>query len=146
MFSLQIRPYKTIDNRIDGAVMILFDVSSVEEQAAALEVARNTGEALMSTIRDPILLLDSDFRVRRANRAFAETFRIDAEEVAGRFIYEIGDKDWDLPELRRLLEEVLPQRKNFEGFEVNHVSARAGRKAAAGRCPADMSRDGGVKA
>jgi two-component system CheB/CheR fusion protein len=128
MFSLQIRPYKTIDNRIDGAVMILFDLSSVEEQAAALEVARSTGEALMSTIRDPILLLDSDFRVRRANHAFAATFRIEPEEVEGRFIYEVGDKDWDLPELRRLLEDVLPQRKNFEGFEVNHAFARVGQK------------------
>ena len=128
MFALQIRPYKTIDNRIDGAVMILFDVSSVEEQTAALEAARSTGEALMSTIRDPILLLDSDFRVRRANRAFAESFRIPEEDVAGRFIYDVGDKDWDLPELRRLLEDVLPQRKNFEGFEVNHRFARVGQK------------------
>jgi len=128
LFALQIRPYQTIDNRIDGALLILFDVSSVEEQTAALELARSTGEALMSTIRDPILLLDSDFRVRRANRAFAETFGLEPEEVEGKFIYEIGDKDWDLPELRQLLEDVLPQRKNFEGFEVNHAFARVGQK------------------
>jgi len=128
MFNLQIRPYKTVDNRIDGAVMVLLDVSSVEDQAAALDVARSTGEALMSTIRDPILLLDGDFKVRRANRAFAETFLIDAAEATGRFIFELGDKEWDLPELRRLLEEVLPQRKNFEGFAVDHVFARVGRK------------------
>ena len=128
IFNLQIRPYKTVDNRIDGAVMILFDVSSIEDQAAALDVARTTGEALMSTMRDPVLLLDGDFRVRRANRAFSETFGIEAPDVGGRFIYELGEKDWDLPELRRLLEEVLPQRKNFEGFAVDHVFGRVGRK------------------
>ena len=127
-FALRIRPYKNVDNRIDGAVLALFDVSSIEDQAAALDVARTTGEALMSTMRDPVLLLDGDFRVRRANRAFSETFRIEAADAGGRFIYELGDKDWDLPELRRLLEEVLPQRKNFEGFAVDHVFGRVGRK------------------
>jgi two-component system CheB/CheR fusion protein len=127
-FALQIRPYQTVDNRIDGAVIVLFDVTNVQDSAAALNVAKITGEALISAIEAPVLLLDGDFKVQRANRAFGEMFRIGPEEAMGRFVYELGDRDWDLPELRRLLEEVLPQRKNFEGFSVDHVFARVGRK------------------
>ena len=127
-FALQIRPYKTIDNRIDGAVVVLFDLSNGEATAAALEVARATGETLIALIREPVLLLDGAFKVQRANRAFLDLFQLRADETAGRFIYDLGDKEWDLPELRRLLEEVLPERKDFEGFEVDHVFPRVGHK------------------
>ena len=127
-FALQIRPYKTVDNRIDGAVLVLFDASSAAAATAALEVAQATGERLIAEIRDPVLLLDSAFKVERANHAFLEMFQLRAEETNGRFVYDLGDKEWDLPPLRRLLEEVLPERKDFEGFEVDHVFPRVGHK------------------
>ena len=128
VFNLQIRPYKSIDNRIEGAVVVLYDVSSVQDQAAALEVATATGEALISTIREPLLILDAGFKVQRANRAFADTFRVRPGDIEGRPLYELGNGQWNIPALRRLLEEVLPQQKNFEGFEVEHVFPDIGRK------------------
>jgi two-component system, chemotaxis family, CheB/CheR fusion protein len=127
-FALQIRPYQTIDNRIDGAVVVLFDVSSLDAAAEALAVARATGETLITAIRDPVLLLDSDFKVQAANRAFLETFKLRPDEAAGRFVYDLADRGWDVPGLRRLLEEVLPERKDFEGFEIDHVFPRVGHK------------------
>jgi two-component system, chemotaxis family, CheB/CheR fusion protein len=128
VFALQIRPYKSIDNRIDGAVVVLYDVSSVKDQAAALEVALATGEALISTVREPLLVLDSDLTVRKANQAFCDTFKTKSGDTEGRLLYDLGNGQWNLPGLRRLLEEVLPKQKNFEGFEVDHTFPSIGRR------------------
>jgi len=125
-FALQIRPYQTVDNRIDGALVVLFDVSAPEENAAALQVALTTGEALMPRIGDPVLLLDSAFKVQRANPAFFDTFHGQSPAVVGRYIYDIGDKEWDVPELRRLLEEVLPEQKDFRGLRIHLPTGAAG--------------------
>jgi two-component system CheB/CheR fusion protein len=116
-YLLRIRPYKSVENRVDGAVLALFDISATRD---ALSVARRTGDAVVATVREPILLLDSNLRVTRANPAFCAAFAIRAEEAEGRFVYELGNSRWDIPELRELLEHVLPQRKNFEGFAVEH--------------------------
>ena len=113
-FVLRVRPYKNVDNRVDGAVLTLFDVSS------ALQVSRQTGEAIISRVRDPILLLDADQRVRRANRAFCEKFHVAPGDTEGRSVFELGDGQWNLPRLRELLQDVLPQRRDFENFEVEH--------------------------
>jgi two-component system CheB/CheR fusion protein len=58
--------------------------------------------------------------VRRANRAFCDLFRVSANETEGRLVFELGDGQWNIPALRRLLQEVLPQRQDFEGFVVEH--------------------------
>lgn len=128
LFSVQIRPYKNVENKIDGAVIALFDVSTLENQAAALEVATATGQALMSTVREPILLLRSDFVVLKTNHAFREKFHADVSDTEGRLVFELGNGQWDIPALRRLLVEVLPERKNFEAFEVDHEFPHIGRK------------------
>jgi two-component system CheB/CheR fusion protein len=131
-FSMQIRPYKSVDNRIEGAVIVLFDVSAAEDQAAALEaaleVARATGETVISTVREPILLLDSDLRVLRPNQAFLDTFAVDARDTEGRYVYDLENGQWNIPALRRLLEEVLPEKRNIEGFVVEHEFPRIGRR------------------
>lgn len=125
-FALQIRPYQTLDNRIDGALVILFDVSNAEESAAALGVALNTGEALMPLIREPVLLLDGAFKVRRANPAFLERFHTSPQALVGQYIYDVGHKQWDIPDLRRLLEEVLPHQKDFRGLLVSLAGGPTG--------------------
>jgi two-component system CheB/CheR fusion protein len=116
-YLLRIRPYKSVENRVDGAVLALFDISATRD---ALSVARRTGDAVVSTVREPILLLDSNLRVTRANPAFCTAFAVRPEEAEGRFVYQLGNSRWDIPELRDLLEHVLPERKNFEGFLVEH--------------------------
>ncbi len=117
-YLLRIRPYRSVENRVDGAVLALFDISATRD---ALSVARRTGDAVVSTVREPILLLDSNLRVTRANPAFCSAFaEFRAEEAEGHFVYELGNSRWNIPELRELLEHVLPERKNFEGFPVEH--------------------------
>jgi two-component system CheB/CheR fusion protein len=117
---LTIRPYKTVNNRIDGTVLALVSISS------SLRMARDTGEAIMSTVRDPILLLASDQKVQRANRAFYEKFAATPREVEGQCVFDLGEGQWNIPGLRTLLHDVLPDRKNFEDFLVEHQFPRIG--------------------
>jgi two-component system CheB/CheR fusion protein len=117
-----VRPYKSVDHRIDGAVLALFDVTST------LKAARDTGEAIMSTVRDPVLLLDSDLTIRRANSAFCERFEIREGETQNRSVFALRDGQWNIPALRRLLQEVLPERQNFQDFVVEHDFEGLGRK------------------
>ena len=124
-YLLRIRPYKSVDNRVDGAVLALFDISATRD---ALNVAKRTADALVTIVREPVLLLDSELRVIRVNQAFCTTFALKTEEVEGRFVYELADSQWDIPALRRLLEEVLPARKNFEDFVVEHEFPVIGRR------------------
>jgi PAS domain-containing protein len=64
---------------------------------------------IVETVREPLVVLDSDLRVKGASRSFYRTFSVTREETEGRLIYELGDRQWDIPALRRLLEEILPQ-------------------------------------
>jgi PAS domain-containing protein len=75
-------------------------------------------EAIVDTIRDPLLVLDQDLRVVTANRAFHQTFRMNRQDIQGRPVYGLGDGQWDIPELRLLLEDVAPQHAVMEAYEV----------------------------
>ncbi len=121
VYSLRIRPYKSVDNRIDGAVLMLIDVS-------ALKLARETGEAIMNSVGEPILMLNERLEIVRSNHAFREAFQVSAAETEGRFVYDVGAGQWDSPKLRTLLEEILPRRKNFEGFVVEREFPGLGRR------------------
>jgi two-component system sensor histidine kinase/response regulator len=79
-------------------------------------------------MREPLVVLDSDLRVQGASRSFYRTFSVTREETEGRLIYELGDRQWDIPALRRLLEKILPAHTEFDGFEVDHVFPRVGRR------------------
>jgi PAS domain-containing protein len=85
------------------------------------EEARILAESIVDTIRHPLLILSEDLRVRSANRAFYEVFQADPAETEGRLVYELGHRQWDIPRLRELLSEVLPQRRAVEEFEVEHA-------------------------
>ena len=84
---------------------------------------------IVETVPEPLLALTPELRVRFANAAFYETFGVRPEEAEGRLIYELGGGEWDLPELRRLLGEVLPENAAFEGYEVAHAFAGVGWRA-----------------
>jgi PAS domain S-box-containing protein len=83
---------------------------------------------IVETVREPLIVLDSHLRVTGASRSFYRTFSVTQEETEGRLIYELGDRQWDIPALRTLLEEILPAHTEFDGFEVDHVFPRVGRR------------------
>jgi two-component system CheB/CheR fusion protein len=85
-------------------------------------------EAVFSTIREAVLVLDHDLRVKTANRAFYRIFKLTQEETEGVHVYELGGRQWNIPMLRELLEDIIPQNGQFTGFEVRHHFASVGEK------------------
>ena len=83
---------------------------------------------IVDTVREPLLILDATLRVRSANRAFYQTFHVSPEETEGRLIYELGNGQWDIPDLRTLLEDIVPTSSVFDDFELEHTFPVIGRR------------------
>ncbi|MBZ5515228.1 MAG: PAS domain-containing protein [Acidobacteriia bacterium] len=124
-YSLRVRPYKTAENVIDGVVMTLMDIDALKAEVNDL---RLYAESIVQTVRQPLVVLDGNLRVVTANAVFYETFHVSAEEVQNRFLYTLGNGQWDIPSLRELLERVLPTRTALEGFEVRHEFPAIGQR------------------
>ena len=127
-YSLRIRPYKTVDDKIDGAVLIFLDIDAAKRSAALIEEAHDFADAIVETLRDPLVVLNPDLRVTRANAMFYKMFQVTPEETEGRFLYDLGDGQWNVPRLRQLLEEILPRNSVFNDFAVEHEFPRIGHK------------------
>jgi PAS domain S-box-containing protein len=93
-----------------------------------VEDIRNYALDIVDTVREPLLILDTELRVRFANRAFYRTFQVSAEETENRLIYELGNGQWDIPDLRTLLEDVVPKSSVFNDFELEHMFPVIGRR------------------
>lgn len=87
-----------------------------QELQNALEIAEGT----INTVREPLIVLDGNLNVLSASRSFYQTFKVDPKETEGRFIYDLGNKQWDIPKLRELLEGILPKNESFDNYEVAH--------------------------
>src|ERR1700685_2931586 len=83
---------------------------------------------IVDTVREPLLILDTTLRVRSANRAFYQTFQVSSAETENRLIYELGNGQWDIPDLRTLLEDVVPKSSVFNDFELEHTFPIIGRR------------------
>ncbi|MGH9339516.1 MAG: chemotaxis protein CheB [Acidobacteriota bacterium] len=119
-YILRILPYRTQDNRIEGVVVTFTDITERKRDQDAINQARLYAESIVETIRQPLLVLNGDLRIESANRAFYSGFEVSAGETKGRLIYELGERQWDIPRLRTLLEEIIPQNSLFNDFEVEH--------------------------
>jgi len=84
--------------------------------------------SIMNTAKDPLVILDATFSVRVGNVSFYREFQVNPEETDGRLIFDIGNRQWDIPELHTLLEELLPNKKSFDDFEVNQEFPSIGRR------------------
>lgn len=92
------------------------------------EEALRYAESIINTIREPLIVLDHDLRVVTASRSFYEFFKVKPEETVGQLIYDLGNKQWDIPKLRELLETILPEKATFDNYEVEHDFATIGRR------------------
>jgi two-component system CheB/CheR fusion protein len=116
IFSLRIRPYRTKDNKIDGAVLALVDIDDLKRGL----------EHMSEMMWEPFLALTQELRVVKANEAFYEKFHVRPAETEGRFIHELGNGNWDIPRLRKLLKEVLPLKTRIKNFAVEHTFPELG--------------------
>jgi two-component system CheB/CheR fusion protein len=119
-FSLRLRPYITLDNRVEGAVLVLVDIDRLKQSERDIAGAREYAENVIDTVREPLLVLDADLRVERVNHAFYRTFRVTQEETIGKRIYELGNHQWDVPALRTLLDELLIRNNAIEALSITH--------------------------
>ncbi|HKQ92985.1 MAG TPA: CheR family methyltransferase [Blastocatellia bacterium] len=127
--SLRVRPYKTLENKIDGAVVALVDIDALKRTEREIEAARDYSEAILRTTRDPLLVLRGNLTVDSANDAFYKTFNVKPAETEGQLVYELGNNQWDIPRLRQLLEEIIPRDNFFNDFEVTHEFPDLGERA-----------------
>ena len=105
--------------RSQNAVLKKSITGSISAELAAEEASRYA-ESIVETIREPLLVLDADLKIISANRTFYRTFKVTPGKTIGSFIYNLGNKQWDIPKLRELLEEILPKNETFDDFEVVH--------------------------
>ena len=94
----------------------------------ALAKALAYGDDIIATLREPFLVLDADLRVKTANRSFYDSFHVSKEETENRLVYDLGNGQWDIPGLRKLLDEVLSRNQSVHDFEVEHSFPTLGRK------------------
>ncbi len=127
-YLVRIAPYRTLDNVIDGVVLSFVDIS---EQKRAQQIEEGLSAYLRSivdTVRDPFLVLDKDLAVLSANRSFYEFFRTSAEETEKQIVFNLGNGQWDIPSLRKLLDELVSTNASFEDYAMEHDFPGIGRK------------------
>src|SRR6204780_4185735 len=98
------------------------------EQTPLVEDIQNYAQNIVDTVREPLLILDTTLRVRSANRAFYQKFLVSPKETEGRLIFDLGNGQWDIPDLRTLLEDIVPKSSVFDDFELEHTFPAIGRR------------------
>src|SRR5271154_7144997 len=90
--------------------------------------AATLAQAIVDTVREPLLVLDKDLRVLAASRSFCQTFEVARADTLGRLLYELGDGQWDILRLRLLLENIVPEHGVMDDYEVQHHFPAIGRR------------------
>jgi PAS domain S-box-containing protein len=123
---------KTKEQFINELVELRRRIAELEaleaEHKRLAQETRDYAESIVETVREGLLVLDADLRVILANRSFYETFKVKPGETEGQLLYDLGDRQWDIPKLRELLEEILPTDTTFDNFEVEHKFKIIGRR------------------
>jgi two-component system CheB/CheR fusion protein len=128
-YSLNARPYFTLDNKVDGAVLVLVDLTDLKRSQLEIQAARNYADAVIRTVPSSLIVLRADLRVNTANDAFYNGFKTTPDQTEGRLIYELGNRQWDIPKLRQFLEDIVPRNSFFNDFEVEHDFPQIGRRS-----------------
>jgi two-component sensor histidine kinase/PAS domain-containing protein len=113
---------------LDRILLAISDVTEREQLLFDLEGRSEFAEKLIDSIREALVVLSWELRVRSANQSFYEIFQVESAETEGRLIYELGNGQWNIPALRELLEDILPQENELDDFEVEHRFEHIGRR------------------
>ncbi len=124
----RVLPYRTGENKVDGVVITLADVSDLKAVEAQATAARAFSESIIDTVHEPLIVLDRELRIVSASASFYEVFQTRAHQIKGKLLFDLDDRQWDIPKLRLLLEQVIPERSTVEDFEVEHDFPRLGHR------------------
>ncbi|MHC4442221.1 MAG: chemotaxis protein CheB [Planctomycetota bacterium] len=141
-FQMRIMPYRTADNLIDGVVLTFIDIdinkrseiklqeahNKLQKQIEIAKTAQGYAESIVESVREPLIILDEKLCIVSANQSFYTTFDVSKEQTVGQTIYDLVNRQWDIPKLRELLEDVLPQNSKFDNYKVEHDFPSVGHK------------------
>ncbi len=116
------------DNQRYLILLCIEDITERKRAEQALREARDYAEKIVETVHEPLLVLDPSLRVMSANESFYRTFEVNPSETQGRFLYDLADRQWDIPRLRDMLENILRQGSAFSDFEVEHHFRQLGHR------------------
>ncbi|HMA67282.1 MAG TPA: PAS domain-containing protein, partial [Desulfosalsimonadaceae bacterium] len=120
-YLMRILPYRTLNNVIEGAVITFADINKAKQAQKALKEAHaRATEDIVAILREPVLVLDADLQVVSANQAFLTAFQMASDNVPGQLVYDLDNRRWDIPGLRKLLEKVLPGNSVVENYVFSH--------------------------
>ncbi len=118
---LRLLPYYNQENRVDGTVLVLIDITAAKVAQLELRASFDYIEAILETTTESLVVLDRDFQVRSANHAFYETFNVEQRETRGVSFFELGNKQWDIPPIHNLLDSIKFENASFRNYEVEHT-------------------------
>jgi PAS domain S-box-containing protein len=121
-------PIRNDKGAVAGVVLVFRDISERRRHEQHLQDALTYADNIIATMREPFLVLDKTLRVQTANRAFYQTFHAEKEETEGRFLYDLGNGQWNIPRLRALLEGVLSNSHPIHDCDVEHDFPAIGKK------------------
>ena len=127
-YAVRIRPYRTLDDRIDGAVLVMIDIDDIKRSLEQAQAARDYAEAIVETVGQPLLVLDAALTVRTANHAFCEVFQTTTAEIEGQRISHAQGGAWNLRPLMETLANVRSQGQRVEDLELVCQSPRMGER------------------
>jgi PAS domain S-box-containing protein len=113
---------------VAGLVLVFRDITERRKTERSLAKSHSFADDIIETLREPFVVLDADLRVKIANRSFYASFHVSKEETENCLVYDLGNGQWDIPGLRKLLDEVLTRNKSVHDFEVEHSFPSLGRK------------------
>jgi two-component system CheB/CheR fusion protein len=125
-YLVRIRPYKNLENRIDGAVVALFDLHHGQREQSSVEIVKMV-DRLLQVSREPMIVLDSHANLVGMNRAFADLFQLSSDAAIGRPVYELAGGQWDIPRLHEMLEQTLPSEGRVMDFPMEHEFGSLGK-------------------
>ncbi|HEY3452348.1 MAG TPA: ATP-binding protein, partial [Myxococcales bacterium] len=117
-YRLQIRPYLSVEKRIDGAVLTVVDIDALKRALGTSEWARDYAASTVEAVQTPLVVLDQRLAVLSANESFYEVFHTSKDETERRRLFDLGNGQWEVPALRHALEEMLAKNSRFSHLEI----------------------------
>ena len=127
-YLLSIRPYRTAEDKITGALLALLDIDEFKKAVVLAEDARNYADAIIDTIREPLVVLDPELRIVSANPAFHRAFDYSSADTRGQMFFDLSGGAWNVPRLRELLLDVLAKGNELSDFELGQVFPKIGER------------------
>ena len=127
-YLMRIRPYRTEENKIEGAVLVLVDVDEIKRSLDEIRKARDFNQSIIEMTRSSVLVLDAELRAKLANPAFYQTFQLTPPEVLDHIIYDIGGGQWKDSRFHSLFDPLIQDSGRLDDLELEHEFPRVGRK------------------